>query len=53
MKFWQIVSFLVFLVFVAWAVGTRLGEFQKKVVNNCPQARAELGLCPPTGEAGK
>ena len=53
MKFWQIVSFLVFLAFVAWAAGIWVGEFQEKIINNCSQARAELGLCPPAGEAGK
>ena len=45
MKFWQIISFLVFLALIVWAGGTWIDGFQKKNTNNCPQARAELGLC--------
>ncbi len=44
-SFVGIIGFLVFLALVAWAGGIWLSEFQKKVVNNCPQVRAELGLC--------
>ena len=44
-RFWLFVSFMVFVVMLIWAASIWLGEFQKKVVNNCPQARAELGLC--------
>ena len=44
-RFWQLASFLFFVAMLFWAAGIWLGEFQKKVVNNCPQARAELGLC--------